>query len=95
METAVSGYPAFAREVASQEHCDFADVTAIAIAGYERIGEEKTQPLFEPDKGWHVTEPGAKLNAEWIVQGLKGLPDAPVTPFLSAKGQALAPIPAR
>ena len=92
METTVSGYPKFAREVASQEHCDFADVTAIAIAGYELIGEEKTQTLFEADKAWHVTELGAKLNAEWIVQGLKGLPDAPITAFLSPKGQALAPV---
>ena len=95
MDPTVSGLPSFARDVAAQEHSDFVDVTAIAVAGYDRIGQEKTQALFEPDHGWHVTPAGAKLNAEWIVQGLKGLPDAPVTSFLSASGQALPPVVAR
>jgi len=37
----------------------------------------------------HVNTVGAALNAEWTVAGLKGLADAPVTQFLSAKGMAV------
>jgi hypothetical protein len=33
---------------------------------------------------------GAALNAGWTVAALKGLADAPVTRFLSAKGQAVS-----
>lgn len=80
----------WAETVAQEEQAPFVDVTNILAGAYEKMGPRAVRRLFLPDYT-HTTPAGADLTASWIVAGLKGI-QSPLTRFLSAKGQSVAPV---
>ena len=89
------GYSAWASAVAQKEHVDFVDVNGIIAAHFEPLGETKTAAFFKPNDKVHVTPAGWDLYAAWIVSGLKALPDAPVSRFLSGQDKVIPPAPGK
>jgi rhamnogalacturonan acetylesterase len=97
VELGVNNYRESSYKVALEEHnTDFVDASAIIAEQYEKLGPEKTFGMFHAKEPVHINTPGAFLNARCIVAGLKGLPDAPVSKYLSYLGQQVeaAPPPA-
>jgi len=82
-------YGGWARQVAAQQHVAFIDLNAIIADRYDKLGEEKVEPLFA-DPHTHTSRAGAELNAECVVAGLKALPHDPVANYFSEKGKAVA-----
>ena len=81
------GYGGWAETVAKDAHVEFVDINSIIAAHFDELGQEKTTALYKDNV--HQTPAGWELYAAWITSGLKALPDAPITPFLSAKGKAV------
>lgn len=99
MEIGVNNYREDSYRVAlAAGHTDFVDASALIAAQYEKLGPEKTFGLFHTKEPVHINTAGAFLNAQLILAGLKGLADAPISPYLSYLGQqvtpATAPVPA-
>jgi lysophospholipase L1-like esterase len=95
VEVGVSGYREWARNIAMQEHVDFVDVSAIMAGEFQKFGEDKVNGLYHDHEPVHMTTPGSFMAAECIVAGLKALPDAPVSRYLSGLGKfvpALTPV---
>jgi lysophospholipase L1-like esterase len=86
VEVGVNNYRESSWRIATQEHVDFVDASAIIAQQYEKLGEDKTFGMFHAKEPVHLDLPGAFLNARCIVSGLKGLPDAPVSKYLSYTG---------
>jgi len=95
MERGAPDYRAWSAKVAAEEHVAFVDISAIMAAEYEKLGRAKTAALYHQREPVHVNTVGAALNAEWVVEGLKALPGAPLAGFLSARGQAVAAVAAK
>jgi len=89
MERGAPGYREWCRTVATQEHVDFVDISDVMAKEYEKLGQSKTAALYHQKEPVHVNTVGAALNAQWVVAALKAVPSAPITPFLSARGQAV------
>ena len=83
-------YGGWAREVAEQAKVAFVDLNEIIARRYDELGEAHVEPLFA-DPHTHTSRPGAELNAESVVAGLKALPENPLAPYLSTKGKAVQP----
>ena len=77
----------WSKTVAETEKVPFVDLTNTIADAYERMGQKRVRPFFEPDCT-HTTAAGADLNASLVVAGLKGIP-SPLAEFLSAKGQSV------
>ena len=77
-------------EVARAERVPYLDVTDAIADRYEALGPEKVAAYF-PEDHTHTSPEGADLNAALVVACLKGLADAPLDPYLSAKGKAAMP----
>jgi lysophospholipase L1-like esterase len=90
MERGAPDYRTWSAAISSQEHVYFVDISDVMTKEYEKLGQTKTATLYHQTEPVHVNTTGAALNAEWVVEGLKALPDKPVSGFLSAKGQAVA-----
>src|ERR1700722_6967731 len=86
VEVGVNNYRETSWKIAQQEHVDFVDVSALVAEQYEKLGPEKTFVMFHTKEPVHLDIPGAFLNARVTVSGLKGLPDAPVSRYLSYTG---------
>ena len=87
VEVGVNNYRETSWKIAQQEgHVDFVDVSALVAEQYEKLGQEKTFGMFHAREPVHLDIPGAFLNARCTVAGLKGLPDAPVSKYLSYMG---------
>jgi hypothetical protein len=84
-----ANYGGWARQVAEQEHVGFLDLNEIIARRYDALGEAAVEPLFG-DPHTHTSLPGAELNAECVVAGLKALPHDPIARYFSAKGRAVA-----
>ena len=66
------GYPQAVREVATEEHVPFIDLTAMSVAFYESMGPEKSWAAFSGGKdATHHSAYGAYELAKCIVQGIK------------------------
>ena len=89
MERGAPDYRAWSKAIAEQEHVAFVDISDVMAKEYEKLGQAKTAALYHQKEPVHVNTVGAALNAEWTVEALKALPNAPVTPFLSARGREL------
>lgn len=88
VERGLGHFREWAAEVAHQENADYVDLTGIVVRQYQKLGEEKVKEFFPLDHT-HTNLGGAELNARCVVAGLKSLPDAPLTPYFSAKGEAV------
>jgi lysophospholipase L1-like esterase len=74
-------YQKWAAEVAAQERVGLVDLNEIIAAKYDALGAEKVEPLFG-DEHTHTSRAGAELNADCVVEGLRGLKDATVTGWM-------------
>jgi rhamnogalacturonan acetylesterase len=87
VEVGVNNYRESSYKVALEEnHADFVDASALIAEQYEKLGPDKTFGMFHAKEPVHINTPGAFMNARCIVAGLKGLPDAPVSKYLSYLG---------
>jgi len=96
VEVGVGNYRESSYRIAEQEHVDFVDASELIAEQYEKLGQEKTFGMFHTREPVHLDIPGAFMNARCIVSGLKALPDAPVSKYLSYSGlmvEAEAPPP--
>jgi lysophospholipase L1-like esterase len=81
-------YIQWAKEAAQQEHTLFINLNEIVAEQYDSLGPEKVDGLFG-DPHTHTNLEGAKLNAESVVEGLKGLNHDPLRKYLSVEAQNL------
>lgn len=78
-------YGAWAYELARELDVAFVDVTDLAADRLEAMGAEAVAGLY-PNDPTHTGSEGARLHAEAVVTGLKGLRLSPVEGWLSEKG---------
>ena len=83
-------YGGWARQSAQATGAIFVDLNEITAERYDAMGKDKVNTLFI-DEHTHTNAEGADINAQSIVAGLKGIPDCPLVPYLSAKAAAIAP----
>ena len=88
VEQSLGHFREWTADIAQQENVDYVDLSRIVARAYQKLGQEKVATFFPLDHT-HTNEQGAGLNAESVVAGLKALPDAPLTPYFSAKGEAV------
>ncbi|HTS66523.1 MAG TPA: rhamnogalacturonan acetylesterase [Candidatus Acidoferrales bacterium] len=74
-------YQKWAREVAAQEGVGFVDLNEIIAAKYDALGPDKVEALFA-DEHTHTSRAGAELNADCVVEGLRGLKNEVVAGWL-------------
>jgi lysophospholipase L1-like esterase len=79
-------YAQWAAEVAMSEGAAFVDLNEIIARQYELLGSEKVDPLFA-DERTHTTLAGAEGNAAYVIAGLKGLKDNPLSVYFSEKAK--------
>lgn len=91
VERGSGNYGEWTEELARSEGVPFVDATNIIADRYEVIGQERVAALFPRDHT-HTNERGARLNAELVVAGLKGLDDASFNQLLSAQGRSVPAI---
>ena len=94
VERGPGNYSPWSTEIAKAEGVALVDVTNAVADQYEKMGPEKVKEIF-PQDHTHTSAVGADLVASFVVAGLKGLRPSPLVAYLSAKGQAVAPYPAR
>lgn len=71
----------WAEQVAQAERVAFVDLNEIIAQRYDELGREKVEPLFG-DEHTHTSGPGAELNAQCVVAGLRRLPENPLASYL-------------
>jgi hypothetical protein len=80
---AKQSYIAWAKEAAEQSGAEFVDLHAIVASHYEPLGEEKVTATYYPDKETtHTDWAGAVLNAQCVIEGLKGLGNSQIVQYL-------------
>jgi rhamnogalacturonan acetylesterase len=57
------------------------DLNETIARRYDELGPDKVEPLFG-DPHTHTSRAGAELNAEFVVKGLRALPDDPLGKYL-------------
>lgn len=82
---ALNDYGKWAKETAEAEGVGFIDLNEIVAGHYEAAGQEKVaSEYFGPTDHTHTTAAGAKLNAQCVVEGIRGLKDSPLKDDLRA-----------
>jgi lysophospholipase L1-like esterase len=81
----LDGYAGWAQEAAKQSGALFIDLNTISADKYDALGEDATKPLFNDFQ--HSRKAGARLNAESVVVGIKGLKDCPLAKDLVVAGK--------
>ncbi|MGB7721456.1 MAG: rhamnogalacturonan acetylesterase [Bryobacteraceae bacterium] len=94
VERGPGNYSAWSAEIAKAEGVTLVDVTNAVADQYEKMGQDKVKEIF-PQDHTHTSAVGADLVASLVVAGIKGLRPGPLAAYLSAKGQAVGPYPAR
>jgi|ERR1019366_1329223 lysophospholipase L1-like esterase len=74
-------YGKWSAESAQAEGVAFVDLNEVIARHYEKLGEEKVKSLFFGDHT-HTSPAGGKLNADSVVEGLRGLKDCPLCKYL-------------
>ena len=82
---AAKDHALWAAEAAQAEGVPFVDLNDIVARHYEELGQEKVNGLFG-DEHTHTNPEGAKLNAQSVVEGLRGLKDCALTKYLALAG---------
>ncbi len=78
---AANDYAKWAAEAAEAERVAFVDLNQIVARHYEQLGPEKVNSLFA-DEHTHTNVEGARLNAQCVVEGLRGLKDCALAKYL-------------
>ncbi|MBC3917227.1 rhamnogalacturonan acetylesterase [Undibacterium sp. CY18W] len=79
-----------ANAVARETQVPLIDVTAITGKTYDVLGKEKVDTLFS-DQRTHTNIAGARINAESVVAGIKGLSNNGLNNYLSLKAGVISP----
>ncbi|RYX84778.1 rhamnogalacturonan acetylesterase [bacterium] len=77
-------YGGWAKEVATSEKVAFIPLNDLIATRYDALGAEQVEPLFHGDST-HTSMEGAKINAASVVEGIQGLPNNPLAPYLLTK----------
>ena len=85
---AANDYGKWAAEAAKTGDAAFIDLNELVARRYEAAGPAKVKELYFGEDHTHTTPAGARLNAEAVVEGLKGLKECPLSRFLAAAGDA-------
>jgi rhamnogalacturonan acetylesterase len=89
-----NNYGQWAQQAAEATGAAFVDHNEIIAEAFEKIGPEKTLPLFGDGK-LHASPDGADFNARCAVAGLRGMPGKPFEKYLSDDAMhGIAPFPA-
>jgi lysophospholipase L1-like esterase len=79
----LDGYASWAADAARSSGARFIDLNTITADKYDALGQEATKPYFNDFQ--HSRKAGARLNAESVAMGIRGLKDcALATDLLSA-----------
>jgi lysophospholipase L1-like esterase len=78
----LDGYASWAADAARKSGARFIDLNTITADKYDALGQEATKPYFNDFQ--HSKKAGAKLNAESVATGIKGLKDCPLAADLRA-----------
>ena len=89
VERGAGRYGTWSRDVAKDEKVPFVDLTKIIADRYEQMGQPIVTSLFPRDHT-HTSDAGAKLNAELVVAGLKGLRDQVIIGSLNVTGRVIS-----
>jgi hypothetical protein len=90
VKQAEGSYGTWAKEAAEQEGARFIDLNALIANRYDGMGQEAVKPLF-PKEHTHTGWRGAVLNAECVIEGLKGLKDCELKNDLSGDPHPVKP----
>jgi lysophospholipase L1-like esterase len=82
IERVANTYGGWAADVAKSQGVFFIDLNEIVARQYEAIGQEKVGKEYFLTDHTHTTPLGARLNAESVAAGIRGLTNCPLTPFL-------------
>jgi rhamnogalacturonan acetylesterase len=83
VQRASESYGGWAREAAAKSGAFFIDLNALIADRYDRLGEEAVKPLF-PKEHTHTGWAGALINADAVVEGIRGLKGCTLNSYLSA-----------
>jgi lysophospholipase L1-like esterase len=83
-----NNYGGWAKQVADATGAIFVDHNEVIAEGYEKLGQEKTAPMYQ-DGRLHTTPAGAAFNAKMAVSGLKAIAGHPLDQYLSEEGKAV------
>lgn len=87
-------YAGWAAAVAKAEGVGFIDLNEQVAARYDALGHDAVMKLFPqvtPDEHTHTNMPGAELNAQIVIAGLKALKPDPVAQYFSAAAADVKP----
>jgi lysophospholipase L1-like esterase len=74
MKGSLGDYSGWMKKVAEEEKVTVIDLNAIVIKHYNEMGREKVgAEIFAQGDGTHTSLEGAKANASYVVEGVKGL----------------------
>jgi hypothetical protein len=73
-------YGKWAADVAASEKAPLVDLNNIIADRYDAMGEAKVEAMFA-DPHTHTSRPGAELNAQCVIAGLKALKSDPLSRF--------------
>jgi len=83
-----NNYGQWALDAAKATGSTFVDHNEIIAQGFDKLGPEKTLPLFGDGK-LHASPDGAKFNARMAVAGLKGMPGNPFAKYFSSAAEEI------
>ncbi len=83
-----NSYGEWAAQAAKATGVLFIDHNDIIASEFEKMGPEKTLPMFG-DGRLHTSPEGAKLNARLAIAGLKSVKELPLLNYLSDQGKAV------
>jgi lysophospholipase L1-like esterase len=78
-------YGGWSADVAKAQGVPFVDLNGIIADKYDALGPDKVKAQYFPGDHTHTNPAGAELNASCVVEGLKGLKDDPLAPYLIQK----------
>jgi lysophospholipase L1-like esterase len=78
---AANDYGKWAAEAAKAQGVAFMDLNDIVARHYEDLGSEKVDGLFA-DEHTHTNPDGARLNAQSVIEGLRGLKNCPLNQYI-------------
>jgi lysophospholipase L1-like esterase len=88
-EAETNRYSNWAEQVANNEKVPFIHLNKIIMGHYAGMTpDEVKSKYFTPTDSTHTSPAGAKLNAECVAEGLKGLKECPLATYLRDKDAA-------
>jgi lysophospholipase L1-like esterase len=77
-----NSYGQWAREVSEQTGAYFVDLNKLIADDYDAEGEAKVKSTYFGTDATHTLEPGAQLNAKFVIQGIKSFSQLELNKYL-------------